>query len=417
MKFIKVEYLKLPLEFKIIIIVLQKNIDMRKTLYLLFLSALLATLPLRAQDTNRTEFCLNLYSTGISSDGFIILEWQWLMPPMETYGYTLFQWDTIIGWQSTSTNCDNTIQVLNVYPDIASSNTLANWMHDPAVGLGKILVTPVTITNFNNNPDNYLKNETGEYQYDVIMFGSWDANNNRDLTPTSAIAVRNFLNSGRGVLFGHDTQTSLVQSGSQPNFNSLKDKTNLDIDQNDERRNIWRGSINIQVINDGYLLRYPHLIPYNSILTIPLAHSTGQTARGIVWMNFPNTLGSSFTSPEVWYNGGTNNYYLTTWNNAAMIQTGHSNGQSTLDERKVIANTLWYLSQFTTDTTAKICSAFDLAAPDTPTVNRQIGNCKLIDIISKDNGSPYRFYVKAINMLTTPILVHQISWMLLIKQV
>uniref|UniRef100_UPI00261F0AC5 four helix bundle protein n=1 Tax=uncultured Capnocytophaga sp. TaxID=159273 RepID=UPI00261F0AC5 len=40
-------------------------------------------------------------------------------------------------------------------------------------------------------------------------------------------------------------------------------------------------------------------------------------------------------------------YYLTTWNNTAMIQTGHSNGESTEDERKVLANTLFYLKQLT----------------------------------------------------------------------
>ena len=40
-------------------------------------------------------------------------------------------------------------------------------------------------------------------------------------------------------------------------------------------------------------------------------------------------------------------YYLTTWNNTAMIQTGHSNGNSTEDERKVLANTLFYLKQLT----------------------------------------------------------------------
>ena len=37
--------------------------------------------------------------------------------------------------------------------------------------------------------------------------------------------------------------------------------------------------------------------------------------------------------------GANYRYYLTTWNNTAMIQTGHSNGNSTEDERKVLANT------------------------------------------------------------------------------
>ena len=339
--------------------------------------------------TKSQNTCLNLFTTGISPDGYINLEWRWLIPPTNNYGYTLFQWDKVVGWQSTSTNCDKTIQVLNVYPDLPASNTLKTWMDDPAVGLGKIMVTPVTITNFNSNPDGYLKNTSGDYKYDVVMFGSWDFNNFLDLTSISENAVRSFLNSGRGVLFGHDTQR-----GQHYFFSLLNDKTNL----YNEVIGDCVGSDNTKVNNDGFLLKYPHYIPYNTILNIPCSHSTRQFAKGIVWMNFP-VLSCDFNAAIMIKEGGTNDFYLTTWNNAALIQTGHSGGQSTLDERKVIANTLWYLSQFTTDRNTKVCSAPDLALPDKPTVNRQANNCKQIEIISKDNGSNYRFYVKAINLI------------------
>ena len=57
-------------------------------------------------------------------------------------------------------------------------------------------------------------------------------------------------------------------------------------------------------------------------------------------------------------------YYLTTWNNTAMIQTGHSNGQSTEDERKVLANTLFYLKQLTKKTEILDNSARDIADPN-----------------------------------------------------
>ena len=59
-------------------------------------------------------------------------------------------------------------------------------------------------------------------------------------------------------------------------------------------------------------------------------------------------------------------YYLTTWNNTAMIQTGHSNGQSTEDERKVLANTLFYLKQLTKKTEVLDNSARDIADPNKP---------------------------------------------------
>ena len=64
--------------------------------------------------------------------------------------------------------------------------------------------------------------------------------------------------------------------------------------------------------------------------------------------------------------GANNKYYLTTWNNTAMIQTGHSNGQSTEDERKVLANTLFYLKQLTHKTEILDNSARDLENPNKP---------------------------------------------------
>ncbi|MCL2132129.1 MAG: hypothetical protein FWH36_06745, partial [Lentimicrobiaceae bacterium] len=140
-------------------------------------------------------------SNGFSSN-YVQLHWTWTpSKPAGNYSFTLFQWDNALGdWQSTSVKCDDTIRVLNVYPDIAGSNTLKTWMDDPSIGFGKILVTSVSITNFNNNPDSYLKNGSGEYIYDVIAFGFYNANNNKDLSPSATVAVRAFLDAGRGVL-------------------------------------------------------------------------------------------------------------------------------------------------------------------------------------------------------------------------
>ena len=59
-------------------------------------------------------------------------------------------------------------------------------------------------------------------------------------------------------------------------------------------------------------------------------------------------------------------YYLTTWNNTAMIQTGHSSGESTEAERKVLANTLFYLKQLTHKTEILDNSARDIADPNKP---------------------------------------------------
>ena len=98
-------------------------------------------------------------------------------------------------------------------------------------------------------------------------------------------------------------------------------------------------------------------------------------AKGNVWMEFIDT--EKFEADSGWqkevnfdtlpktpeYNY---KYYLTTWNNTAMIQTGHSNGASTEDERKVLANTLFYLKQLTHKTEILDNSARDIANPNKP---------------------------------------------------
>ena len=96
---------------------------------------------------------------------------------------------------------------------------------------------------------------------------------------------------------------------------------------------------------------------------------------GNTWMEFIDTEKYEFDSgwqkevnfdklpktPEYNYK-----YYLTTWNNTAMIQTGNSNGESTEDERKVLANTLFYLKQLTKKTEVLDNSARDIADPNKP---------------------------------------------------
>ena len=106
-----------------------------------------------------------------------------------------------------------------------------------------------------------------------------------------------------------------------------------------------------------------------------MAHTMANVAKGNVWMEFIDT--ERFEADSGWqkevnfdtlpktpeYNY---KYYLTTWNNTAMIQTGHSQGKSTEDERKVLANTLFYLKQLTHKTEILDNSARDIANPNKP---------------------------------------------------
>ena len=99
-----------------------------------------------------------------------------------------------------------------------------------------------------------------------------------------------------------------------------------------------------------------------------IQHQTQQ--NGNVWIELINgnyIYTENFTpSVDEQALGANNKYYLTTWNNTAMIQTGHSMGQSTEDERKVLANTLFYLKQLTKKTEILDNSARDLENPNKP---------------------------------------------------
>ena len=114
---------------------------------------------------------------------------------------------------------------------------------------------------------------------------------------------------------------------------------------------------------------------------------------GNIWMEFTGTeeydklnlgylkkenLQNAPKGPEYNYK-----YYLTTWNNTAMIQTGHSNGESTEDERKVLANTLFYLKQLTKKTEVLDNSARDIADPN------KVNNVNLI--MNRDGTSTIKF--------------------------
>ena len=134
----------------------------------------------------------------------------------------------------------------------------------------------------------------------------------------------------------------------------------------------------VKISKKGFLTQFPwSLGPVGTVLTIPESHTAVNVATGNVWMEFTGTedydkRGYAFLekmnfenapkTPEYNYK-----YYLTTWNNTAMIQTGHSQGKSTEDERKVLANTLFYLKQLTKKTEILDNSARDIADPNKPT--------------------------------------------------
>ncbi|GEM_PF-1160605 len=305
------------------------------------------------------------------------------------------------------------IKVLNVYPDIGGSDGLQSWMQTYGnPGSYKMEVDKVSISDFNgaDTTKNYAyylsKDGRGAYKYDVLYFGAWDVNNGRDLSAEAHEAVEAFILYGGGVLVGHDTA-----SFAHTYFIDLAQKyLNMDVKFQEHQPNPSfppLGSTRVAIQRRGFPMNYPYALgDVGTILITPMSHSYFQFAKGDVWFKYANIEWGS--GPEInEYNGqsGTNNFYLTTWNNTALIQTGHSNGSATVDEQKILANTLFYLAQTSTANSFDDRMSQDVAAPNAVSgaIAVAAGSATNKKIINwneaTDNGSSYSYYLKAISFI------------------
>ena len=323
---------------------------------------------------------------------------------LSSEGYRLYQSEDGTNWDMRSTRYGDAIEVLNIYPDIYQNN-IRNWMSDPTVGLGLINVTPVSLSDFNTNPNSYLRNAQGEYQYDVIFVGTANANNNVSFNKTAVDRLIEFIEAGRGLLVGHD-----VLSGNTRGWNGVT----CDLTENNRLapylgiglRNLhvlnegYPMSNKVTVVNNGYLMKYPHELENDQELTIPDTHSFGQVAgsahNGTIWLEFKDYSILSGTTTHI-QPDSTTNFYLVTNGNAGMIQTGHSNGSSTIDERKIIANTLYNLAQVTLESKANDYTVSDNVKPEKPDFIIRCGDEGNINlrVDAKDKGKEYQWYIEA----------------------
>jgi len=345
-------------------------------------------------------------------------------------------------WQSISTldfseNMEP-VKVLNIYPDVTNVGTftyldgssaelpksasLKVWMEggsytdtegtttnyeaygkNPKTGQQLIFVTPVRQDAFNENPNMI-------WEYDVVMIGTWDSNNRNTPTEEAKTIIEKYIQSGYGMLVGHD-----VISGSgwtENQMNTLRNYFHIELgyygevtgtQPNTDYEDSWGyGSTSVKITKRGLLTNFPYEIPEGTLLEVPYTHVCANAALGDVWMELTDgKYVSANTDPTTnYYSYGKGNayYYLTTYNNTAMIQTGHSNCESTEDERKVLANTLFYLKQKTSATSFTDNSSQDHKAPNAPTITiGEVTSDKNIPVTyqAQDNGNYYSFYVEA----------------------
>ena len=250
------------------------------------------------------------------------------------------------------------------------------------------------------------------WDYDVVMYGTWDSNAFNLLSDNTINIISDYINKGNGILTGHDT----IGAGIGYNgMSKIASKFNIAIGVWGASQSLgydyniqwFYGADKIKVSKKGFLTQFPwNLGPVGTVLNVPYTHTASNAAKGNVWMEFEKPgidviENGVRKDASILPKGPNYSYYLTTWNNTAMIQTGHSNGESTEDERKVLANTLFYLKQLTKKTEVLDNSARDLENPNKPgNISTAVNEDNTTNIKFRrpeDNGSTYEYYVKGLD--------------------
>lgn len=281
--------------------------------------------------------------------------------------------------QVTSVRC------LQIYPTGYAAGQMKSWVVNTGYGKGIIQVDNVQLSQFNGNPQAYLQDSQGNWKYDVIFFGTWDGNAGNDLSSSGRVWTQKFAEAGRGVIFGHDT----INIGSDcyhPNFSALAQYTGTVA----KPAPWWWMQSRVQVVKNGLFNTYPNYLGnVGYVLNIPEQHTSGQVlSTGYSWLRFLD--GGGQKTPD----GDMCSEYLITYRNGAMIQTGHSSGQATSDEQKILANVIFYCNQllfsqyYTNDYAAQ-----DYAKPNKPTISS--GGNRTYNVFATDNGQTYTYYVES----------------------
>lgn len=327
------------------------------------------------------------------------LKWNDISDDDARYRYRVYRRKGEEEWQNQSVwDGSEKVKVLNIYPNGSAKDYLDQWMNETVnsseepAGKGLFEIDKVLIDEYNRDPEKYLLNEDREYQYDVLMFGTYDNNAYKDISTEAYAATESFIKAGGGVLFGHDTVgNNFAHKG--PTFRGFSEYLGIRLIPDYD----YAACRKVRVVNSGSLTSYPWKL--SGVLDIPATHSTSQYSGGeldsVVWMEFEK---EGLTDPET---GAKNTAYLCTNNNTALIQTGHSSGKATDDERKVLANTLFYLKQLTEKTELADFSFYDEEPPEKASVSELLQDSSgepFVEIKAGDKGTSYQYYVEAATM-------------------
>ncbi|MFA8997910.1 immunoglobulin-like domain-containing protein [Clostridioides difficile] len=292
------------------------------------------------------------------------------------------------------------VKVLNIYPTNSVKNTFKNWVTESGQGL--IDIDVVSNSDFNDNPDFYLKNEKGDYKYDVIACGFDNIRTSTSLPEKSVLAINEAKKNNIGVLLGHHYIGENI--GNFPKYSE-----EYFMNKYSNTSEVCSNEVEIDKSHEA--LNYPNKLgDVGDVLEIPNTHSNYSA------FPFEDDIVIKFHNPKkhvypykcntdyFGYKGVINgknvsqNAYLSIHGNTAQIQTGHSGTSITTDEKNMLANTVFYLAQKLNESYLEDINGKDTNEPTAPAHKLYNTGVKQgLKFDSEDVATKFEYYIEGVS--------------------
>lgn len=176
---------------------------------------------------------------------------------------------------------------------LPASASIKMWMEKPnsesSTGYGKgiIKVDALPISSFNNNPNAYLKDSSGNWKYDVIYIGTWNGNGGENFSSTSIKSIEEWINAGKGLIGGHDTMTNGCTTYDKNYFRTLYKYFGI-LDFNGASYGTGSNNELVTIENKGLLTNYPWYIgEKEKQLSVPKTHNSRERYdKATTWLRW-----------------------------------------------------------------------------------------------------------------------------------
>ena len=343
----------------------------------------------------------------------------------------------------TSDASGKTVKYETVYDQyrFQGSQTYGNYGKSPYDNKQLIRVIPVQFTQFYNSLHNgnssIIQYDSQNQQYsikidsnafydpngksviaDIVYLGTWDGTT--DMYPVQVGAskyregqeyMKTLIDRGIPVVFGHDS--NMMSKEENRKYFGIDSYLGSSTDFYPAQQNV------VIKDQDSQILQFPYKFYAGQVIKVPYSHQTSQVYLGETLAEFQRTPQTQITDGNLQFYAGVGNKNLAdqieaqakkkhnnqkasaytfagVYKNTALIQVGHTGGQSSDDMNKLITNILFYLKQNSKKSIFIDDGVKDKASPQKVTyraTQQKDGNVKVTLNAAKDNGTDY-FYVQ-----------------------